>query len=343
MIKRLVLHIVILSFGISASGQDVQLTQYYNVPSYLNPSMVGMGAEYMKVMTHTRFQWRGLQAGNFTNYIGMEKAWADINSGAGIMIGHDNQGSASMRTLDIQGQYAYGFNINENERISLGINIGIVHRKLGNDLIFPDQYTSTGITGSGSADNFNGANRFYPDIGGGAIFYSKHLWVGLSAFHINRPDQSFTDVADRLPSRIDFHAGYKIDFSETKFNKLHHHKMDRHLYPIFNYKLQGKSDQMKIGLYFKWDLLILGTMYRGIPTKRYNNEFRNNESLIFMGGIKYNNLHITYSYDAVISQLAGQANGAHELNLTIVPLLAQKAFKRDKPMKVLPCPAPLTN
>ncbi len=333
--------ILLLLAGVRLMAQDVQLSQYYNVPGYLNPSMVGMGAEYDKLVAHSRFQWTGLQGGNFTNYLGLEKFWTDKNSGAGFLISHDNQGQSSLRTIDLQAQYSYSVYINDHERLSLGLSAGLIHRKTGSDFVFPDQYTSTGYTNNTSSDDLANQAIVYPDFGGGAIFYSKHLWVGMSAFHLSRPDQSFTDINDRLPSRIDIHLGYKIDLSETKFNKLHTHKMDRSIYPIFNYKMQGKSDQVKIGLYGKYDVIIAGLMYRGLPFKKYQPDLQNNESVIILAGFSHNHIHVTYSYDAVVSRLSGNAGGAHELNVTIVPLMAKKAYGKPKPMKTLPCPAPM--
>lgn len=339
--KRFFIYLVALLSYYGLHCQDVQLSQYYNVPAYLNPSMVGMGAENVKILSHSRFQWTGLDAKSFTTYLGMEKMWEEKNSSFGVLFSQDNQGGLSMTTSEVHLQYAYNVYINDHERLSFGIDAGIANRKLGNDLIFPDEYTSNGFTGSGSVDELQGLSILYPDFGAGAIFYSKHFWIGASAFHLNRPNQSFLGDNAPLPMRFDFHAGYKFDLSETKFNKLHTDKMDRSIYPVFSYKAQGNSDQLELGLYGKYDIFIAGFLYRGIPSKKYDNYFRNHESLIFVAGIKHHNIHINYSYDAVISKLSGYARGAHELNLTVVPVFTRKGYKMPKPMKRLPCPAPM--
>lgn len=338
--KKLLLYIGIL-WCAWAQGQDVQLSQYYFVPAYLNPAMVGIGSEYYKVIAHSRLQWNGLNAKNFTNYFGLEKMWEAKNSGFGILASMDNQGENTLNTTEVQLQYSYSFNINDHERIAFGLNAGIINRKLGDNYVFPDEYTSNGYNGVNSADNVDNLSILYPDFGAGVLFFSKHLWLGLSAFHLNRPNQSFTDGEELLPVRLNFHAGYKIDISETKYNKLHTDKMDRSLFPVLSYKGQGRSDQFEAGMYAKYDIAIAGIMYRGISFKKYEQDLKNHESLIFMGGVKHHNIHITYSYDAVISRLSGYAKGAHELSLNIVPLFPAKAYKRPKPMKLLPCPAPL--
>ena len=134
--------------------------------------------------------------------------------------------------------------------------------------------------------------------------------------------------------------GMKIDLSETKYNRLYHQKTRRMLFPVLNYKSQKKHDQYEVGLYAIYDVLMAGLYYRGIPFKKYEPNLQNNEAVIILVGYNYHNhLHISYSYDLVVSKLAGNTKGAHEINISLTPLIPYKnQKKKGKASKHLPCP-----
>jgi type IX secretion system PorP/SprF family membrane protein len=107
--------------------------------------------------------------------------------------------------------------------------------------------------------------------------------------------------------------------------------------PTAHYKLQGRSDQVDLGLYGLYDHLILGVWYRGIPMlKRYRPGLLNNESMVGLLGWKVKGLSASYSYDFTVSKLArARTGGSHELNITYVWGYPKK---KRKVMRRLPCP-----
>jgi type IX secretion system PorP/SprF family membrane protein len=178
------------------------------------------------------------------------------------------------------------------------------------------------------------------DFSSGGILYSDRAWLGFSAHHINRPDQSFkgSGYSSHLPVKFSFTGGYKILFSSRKFTEnINGNNKIVSLTPTFHYKFQGQSDQFDLGLYGMYDQALVGVWYRGIPfIKQYESNLQNNESIVFLLGWRYQNFCLSYSYDFTISKLSNaRTGGSHEINLTFI----KGHKKKVKPMKRLPCPS----
>jgi type IX secretion system PorP/SprF family membrane protein len=90
------------------------------------------------------------------------------------------------------------------------------------------------------------------------------------------------------------------------------------LIPTFLFKHQGSFDQLDLGTYVKLNPLVVGVWYRGLPIKPYELGLGNNESLVGLLGVEWENLSIGYSYDYTISALGARTGGAHELSLRVL-------------------------
>src|SRR3989337_3516107 len=95
-------------------------------------------------------------------------------------------------------------------------------------------------------------------------------------------------------------------------------KGERSIAPTFQFRHQGKVDQMDIGLYCTSEPLVLGTWYRGVPFKNVG-DFVNNESIVLLLGFVQlgakDAINIGYSFDYTISKLGTGSGGDHELML----------------------------
>ena len=133
-------------------------------------------------------------------------------------------------------------------------------------------------------------------------------------------------------------AGYRIKIRELATMRYLEDK-DREIFsitPTVHYRLQGKSDQLDLGVYVFYKMIMTGVWYRGLPIKNIDDRIINNESVIFLGGVKFDQLGLAYSYDLVISEIGGTTGGAHELNLIFQ--FPKEAKKRGRNFKRLPCP-----
>ncbi|WMJ75648.1 type IX secretion system membrane protein PorP/SprF [Cytophagaceae bacterium ABcell3] len=332
-----ILTILLAGVVFESRGQDVQFSQFYNVPMHLNPAFAG-SAHQTRGTLHNRLQWPSLDATYTTSLISADTYFPEYKSGVGVMVVQDIMGGADFMSTDVVLQYAYEVHINENITFRPGLQLGYVSRTVDySGLIFPQQVDDQGQHDFGNP--YGLGNRIhYVDIGSGGILYSKDFWVGASAHHMNRPNQSFTGDVARQAIKYSFVGGYKIRLkSKQKYLAYLQSEPERAIVPTVHYKMQGPSDQLDVGVYAMYDMVMAGVWYRGIPIKKYDSFLRNHESVVLLGGVKFGNFSFSYSYDIVVSRLSTvNTFGAHEFNLTYVH---NRQPKKRKKMKRLPCPS----
>ena len=327
---------LIIFIPIKSVSQDIQYSQFYANVLYLNPAFAG-NAHATRGIFHQRLQWPALDAKYITSHFSLDTYFSKLNSGIGIMFHKDWQGANTIASTDLALQYAYELQLSSRYAFRAGAQLSYVTRSINYSVLyFPDQYNANGYLGSQTNQPNNIQNIQYLDISSGGIFYSDQYWLGLSYSHMNRPNQSFYGGSSRLPYKIDFTAGYRIDL-KNKNQSIEDKNKNVYLTPTFHYKSQGKSDQVDVGLYFLRNKLITGIWYRGIPwLKKYRDNLQNNESLVVLVGWRLNQLSISYSYDFTVSKLAPiNTGGSHELNITYI---FDKKGKKKKIMKKIPCP-----
>jgi len=323
--------------AISAYSQDIQFSQFYSSPLFLNPAFAG-SAHHHRFISHSRWQWPHLDAKYNTYNFTYDTYINEYKSGLGLMMTNDRQGSNSLSTTDIQALYSYELHLHEKYTFRAGTQVGFMTKYLDlSDKTFTDQYNNRGFdSNSSNGEELTNPRRNMLDISVGGIFYSQNAWVGLSGHHVNKPNQSFTNNVSPLPTKFALVGGYKIQLLHLKHMAYLEEEKEVSITPTFIYKFQGKSDQVDIGLYGQYDQLLVGLWYRGIPFKKYESNLQNNESIIAQLGWRFNSFSVGYSYDFMVSKLTkARPYGAHELNLTYVII---KHHKGVKPMKRLPCP-----
>ncbi len=340
MFKKIAISILLTFVTLKGWSQDPQFSQFYANPLYLNPALAG-GALAPRATVNYRNQWPSLSANFVTTTFGADVFLPNYNSGLGMLVTMDSQGLGNLKSTEAALQYSYQIGINDVTTLRLGIQGGFASRTLDYyGLTFGDQFTNGGLTGSPSSDPFalGGPNVNYADFSSGLMVYSDWYWVGLSAHHINRPNQAFSDVEARLPMKTSLQAGLRIPFAGYTFlgNEINKEKS---ISPAIMYKKQGKYDQLDVGMYVTIEPLVLGAWYRGIPFKQYDTGINNNESLIFLAGFRQEKFSIGYSYDLTISTLGASSGGAHEISLSYVFEPLSPKPKRPKSSKrQLSCP-----
>ncbi|MCR6640193.1 MAG: type IX secretion system membrane protein PorP/SprF [Sporocytophaga sp.] len=336
MIIRLKIVFFVL-FAISwngAAGQDIQFSQFYGAPLYVNPAFAG-STHKTRLVLHQRIQWPKLDGKYITSLFSADTYFSKYRSGLGLQVYKDWQGSNTINSTDVSLSYSYEIFLTSKIVIRPGLQLGYISRTLDySDLAFSYQYDNDGNIAPGF-DNGKVKKQFM-DLSTGAVIYTENLWVGFAANHINTPNQSFVNGKAPLPAKYSFTAGYQINFSRGPDKSTLQEEKQISLIPTVHYKFQGKSDQTDLGVYGVYDQLIAGFWYRGIPgLKRYKKGVQNNESIVGLVGWKYNNLAITYSYDFIVSRLVpARSGGAHEINLTYI----FNKRKKIKPMRRMPCP-----
>jgi len=328
--------VMCLLLSITSVGQDIQFSQFYAVPLYQNPAFAG-SAFLNRVVLHQRFQWMRLDARFASSYASWDNHYDKIRGGIGVMASHDYQGGDKIISDDIAVQYATEVQLNEKFALRAGAQLALGWRTIDYSRFqYSQDYTDQGYQGN-TYNQYGSERFFYPDLALGTVLYTEKMWFGISSHHINEPKQTFySNINNKLPMKLAFTGGYKYVIKQYTSNTDYFKRtIEYNLIPTAHYKMQGKSDQLDLGLYSQMDKLLLGVWYRGIPIKRLDG-IQNNESTVILAGLKYHHVVFTYSYDLTLSRLSrARTGGSHELNLT---LYFEKKKKTVRPMKRLPCP-----
>lgn len=320
----------------NAISQDIQFSQYYFSPLYLNPGLAGINQKG-KVGLNYRNQWPNIKGGFETFSFFADHHIEKYNSSVGILFVSDRESFAGLRSNSIAIQYSYQLELTYTLVFRPAIQISYNIRDVNFDkLLFGDQYDNTGLIKSVSDDIYrSGKTVHYPDVALGFIFYSKSLWLGFSYHNITEPNQSFVNGVSTLPKRLSLHGGYKFYITDKSSRN---NGKEISISPSFYYKTQGIFNQLDIGTYFQYKNVLFGTWYRGVPIKSFQG-YVNNESLIFMVGMNKKSLTIAYSFDYTISPLGIGSGGAHELSLSYAFTLGDSK-KPPRHVRELLCPVP---
>jgi type IX secretion system PorP/SprF family membrane protein len=300
-------------------AQDVQYSQFYAAPLYLNPAMTG-SSEMTRIGVNYRNQWPGLSE-SFQSYSAyIDHYLFNVNSGIGLIFNKSQQSMANLSVSEIGATYSYRARLGFRSFLRVGGQVSYVDRDayFGN-LIFGSQIDGqTGTIGDFSGENLGKDVRHqFVDYSLGALFNNEHAWFGVAAHHITQPNISFVDgQISELPMKFSAHGGVRLDLSGgSSTNFMNQKTGTRELTLAFNYKNQGSFNQLDMGAQVNLQPLVLGVWYRGIPVSE--NSLPNHEAVIALVGISLGGgIDVGYSHDFTISSLAGaNTGGANEISL----------------------------
>ncbi|WP_040496012.1 PorP/SprF family type IX secretion system membrane protein [Fulvivirga imtechensis] len=327
------------------TAQDPQFSQFYAAPLYLNPAFAG-ATQQARVGLNYRNQWPSIDANFVTISAFFDTFIESKNSGVGMLLMRDTEGQAGLKSTSVGLQYAYQLYITDWLTFRPGFQAAFYNRHVNfSDLTFGDQFDpNTGEIINPTNESFGNLSKNFVDLSAGGVLYTKNIWVGVAAHHLNTPNQAFEEDADpkELPTKLSFHGGIKLLFSPgTMGSGLYARPQERSLTPTFQYKTQGEFDQLDMGLYLTLEPIIIGTWYRGLPFKKLEG-FNNNESIVLLIGFTKKGgqgdlLNIGYSYDYTISKLGSGSGGAHEISISY-SWNNRDPRKPPKHIMQIPCP-----
>ncbi len=304
--KTLLLLSLFLICGKDSGAQDPQFSQFYAAPLYMGPSFAG-SANMGRLILNYRDQWPKL-AGRFLTYaVSYDQFIPSINSGAGIMILHDNSGSGKLTTTRAGLNYSYRIQAARNLFIQPGLQMYYYQRKIDFEkLVFSDQYFGETILPV-SRETPPEMHQGHVDFTTSLLVYTDMLWAGASFDHLMRLNNTISEDLNYLPLRISIYGGLKIDLYENILNR-----EEQHVTFAFNFKNQANISQLDLGAYYFRAPFRVGLWYRGIPVM---SESTHNDAFIVSAGLLHNQLSLSYSYDVTISNLITSTGGAHEIVL----------------------------
>ncbi len=310
-------------------------SQFYAAPLYTNPAFTGATIEHRFAMNY-RHQWPSIPGAFDAYHAAYDYNASEINSGFGLIFNREDAGSFGLTTNQIAFSYSYRFRLNRNTYLAPGMKFGFVSRGIDfGKLVFNDQLESNSAS-TLDMDAFADQNVNYLNIDFGGLLYSENYWVGFSASHLNRPNQSLLgdDAVAQLPIKYNFQAGYKFSLSGPTIKN----RNAKDITAALLYEAQERYDQLDLGAYYNHEPFVFGFWYRGLPLfKKYEGVPQNNDAVIVLVGYSLpdRNLRVGYSYDITISRLATNSAGAHEIS--IVYEVASKKKKRRSRKFIVPC------
>lgn len=322
-------------------AQDPQFTQYYSSPIYLNPSFTGTTRQHRASINY-RNHWASLPKAFVTYAFSYDYNIKKSPSSVGVIVMADRAGSASLKSTSIGGVYSYRIPLTNGLQAVPSVQVGYVTQSIDySKLVFADQL-QFGIPDAPSTDpalrNLQNTSHF--DFATGLLVYDKRLWAGLAIHHLNQPNQSILEEESKLPMRFSVHAGYKIPINLGPFRN----RMASSINPSFQYRQQGKFNQLDMGLTYFYRMLMLGAWYKGLPIQRDMPKTINHDALAFAFGVSINGFSFGYSYDITVSKLGPvSSGGSHEISLALQFSTKPRPGKVSRKDKQNPCPAFMPN
>jgi type IX secretion system PorP/SprF family membrane protein len=323
--KIIILFVVGLIETGTSLAQDISFSQVYSSPLYLSPSFAGFTNGGRVAMTY-RDQWPEISNTFRTYALSYDQYLANFNSGIGLLVVRDDQGSGQLVTQDIGLVYAYELEITRDIFVRPGLQFKYSERTIDPSLLSqvgPDGYTFPWINSEFAVESYRKI-----DATASLMVYSDFLWLGFTMDHLVKNDIGFTDIETTVPIKTVIYGGWKYIYQEASRS---HNEQSASL--AFMYQNQSGFNQLDAGIYWNTNPIEVGLWYRGLPGIS-SESLTTNDALIFSLGINVGTIHLAYSYDLTLSGLAGYSGGANEFSL--IYRFAKKSVK-SKPRGPIPC------
>lgn len=313
--------LTLLAAGTARVGQAQQMaqySQYMNNNYLLNPAVAGT-EDYIDVKLSFRTQWVGIEGAPKTYYASVNSSlgrlhtqskrtlhdWSRGFHAIGGLVFRDETGPISY--TGVYGSYTYNLALTRSLRLALGVAVGMRQFSLdGSQLRFYN--TSTVVASQASR---------VPDGTVGLWLYNDNFYAGVSSAQIlgNQLDVAYDANARTLgPNRLERHyfltGGVRLPLGD-----------DVSLVPSVLVKYM-KPAPVSVDINAKLkirDILWVGASYRV------------NDAFSGMVGVNFSPVaSLSYSYDAITSDLAGYQSGSHEVLLGLKLKKKQKAVCPDR-------------
>ena len=293
---------IILQTLCSRAQTDGNLTQYYEVPSYFNPSAIG-NSDYIRIRGGARMQWVGIDNAPKT-FLGVADMPFKIGSkrlGTGVNLTQESIGL--YKTLNRGAQIAYKLR-KFGGTWSVGLQLGFVDQTFkGSEVRLPD-----------GDDYHQGTDDAIPttDIHGTAFDFGAGLWyqhskfyAGISCTHLTSP--SITMNAESASGGCET-SGRKYEF-----------QIKRTLYftagcniPIKNTLFElAPSVLVRSDFSYTGGIVTARARYRKMFS--FGIGYRWDDAIVATVAVEFKNFFLGYSYDYTTSAIRQASSGSHEI------------------------------
>lgn len=201
-------------------AQDIHFSQFFAAPILVNPANTGNFIGSARIGLNYRDQWGSVTIPyrTFSAYAdaGIQPKKAVNRFGIGLAALTDVAGDGSLTTnkLYLSSAYHIGYTEHDAVRFAVGISGGMVQKTIDiSKLYFDTQWDGFEFdTSTISNETFSTTTINYPDINIGAMltilpYKGRRIFVGASASHINKPNESFFGETNELGIKFTATAG----------------------------------------------------------------------------------------------------------------------------------------
>ncbi len=311
-------------------AQDIHFSQFYMAPLNQNPAFAG--ALYgMEANVNYKEQWRTI--GSPYKTIGasyslslQKKKRAKGFFALGLNFFSDKAGDSKMGTTQVNLSVAGHVYIDRYTKFGGGIQIGYAQRSVDyTQLTWGNQFDGMAYNPTlSSRENLPAtASKAYPDVGAGIVYTYNNtagmkrvvdnndfrVNIGLSIFHISRPDYSFMGNQDNLYVKFVLHGNALLSVPYTNIGFVP---------GLVCYK-QGAPAEIYAGSLVRYVLNQKSKYTRNRTTSAIaiGGYYRAKDAAIVALLLEYSNYTIGMSYDINVSRLkvASVGKGGFELSL----------------------------
>ncbi len=297
---RVVLIFAVLCAATTAAAQtDVQMTQYWAVPTLYNPGATG-SSDYLRIRGGARLQWVGIDNAP-RSFLAVAESPLQIGKkriGLGVNMAQESLGLFS--NLDMNIQASYKLKVLKGE-LSIGVQGGFFTQKFkGSEVEIPDGDDYHESTDEAIPTQDLSGNVF--DLGAGIQYTHKYFYVGISALHLLSPTVRMS-----------------IEGSESTESKQFETEVPRMFYFTAGSNIEIKNTlfELQPSVLVKTDLAMFTA--EATVQARYNKflrfgiGYRWKDAVSVMVGAEFKNFFLGYSYDYPLSAISKASSGSHEL------------------------------
>jgi len=311
-----------------AYGQDGHFSLYDDAPIFLNPAMTGVIKGDWRVHGQYRTQWKAVNYKPYTTAL-VSFDMSHNKWGFGVQVKNFRAGSGNYNDLQALLSAAYTTPIDKKKyhNISIGVSGGMHQKSLEDQLLtFDNQYTVFGGGGFdqniNSNENLSRRSQILPSVNAGIMyFFSKQQsrlnpFVGVSAFNLTQPKETFYADINKLPMRFYAHVGTRINITELLY-------LTPKVLIMGQKKFSEQTYAIDAGYYFAGgDFYLTGGAL-----------FRVKDASVIYLGVRMENITAKVAYDINVSSLTrvSGGRGGFELSLTYI-------HKKSKPSNDKICP-----
>ncbi|MFL9482159.1 PorP/SprF family type IX secretion system membrane protein [Chitinophagaceae bacterium LWZ2-11] len=319
--KKFFLWGMLLASGFKASAQDLNFSQFFQVPLLRNPALAGLFDGDVRVTAVYRNQWQSVTVPFQTSALSAEFKFpigrADDYLTLGTQFTLDEAGDVKLKRVQVMPVINFHKSLSgDNDNyLSMAFMGGAVTSQFDASKIrMDDQYQNGSFDPNNpSAQTFDRTSITYWDAATGLSFSSSlnestTYYVGVGMFHFNKPKIAFyaNNSSTTLQDKYVFNFGLTTATSELN-----------RLVMFADYYVQGGSRQFLAGALYGTDLV--QDYDSGDKSSIYFGAFyRWKDAFIPVVKLDYYQFAASLSYDVNVSQLnaASQWRGGFEMVLS---------------------------